>query len=150
MLQVQSPFQQIFGLSGDPLDNGSVYIGVAGQNPATSPIAIYWDDAATQPAAQPLKTLNGYIVRSGTPARLYTTLESYSMTVKDRKGRVVFSVADATSLSNLREDLLAPSGSSEIGFIQSGTGAVPRTGPVHYKHTTLPTTQAEQHPELPI
>lgn len=127
MLQIQSPFQQLFDTNGSPLDDGYVYIGTANTNPETSPIAIYWDDAGTIPAAQPLRTLNGYIVRSGTPARVYTALEDFSMTVKDRQGRVVFSVLDATSDSNLTTALASSSGSSLVGFLQAGTGAQPRT-----------------------
>ena len=127
MLQIQSPFQQLFDTNGSPLDDGYVYIGTANANPETSPIAIYWDDAGTIPAAQPLRTLNGYIVRSGTPARVYTALEDFSMTVKDRQGRVVFSVLDATSLSNLQSSLASSSGSSLVGFLQAGTGAQLRT-----------------------
>jgi hypothetical protein len=127
MLQIASPFQQIFDTDGSPLDNGYIYIGTANANPETSPIAIYWDDAGTIPAAQPLRTLNGYLVRSGTPARVYTALEDFSMTVKDRQGRVVFSVLDATSLSNLQSSLASSSGSSLVGFLQAGTGAQLRT-----------------------
>ena len=127
MLQIQSPFQQLFDTNGSPLDDGYVYIGTANANPETSPIAIYWDDAGTIPAAQPLRTLNGYIVRSGTPARVYTAAEDFSMTVKDRQGRVVFSVLDATSDSNLTTALASSSGSSLVGFLQAGANAQPRT-----------------------
>ena len=127
MLQIQSPFQQFFGLSGDPLDDGSIYIGAAGQNPEINPIVVYWDDAATIPAAQPIKTLNGYIVRNGTPARVYTTAADFSLTTKDRKGRVVFNVLDATSLSNLQIQLASSTGASLVGFIQAESDAQPRT-----------------------
>ena len=127
MLQIQSPFQQLFDTNGSPLDDGYVYIGTANANPETSPIAIYWDDAGTIPAAQPLRTLNGYIVRSGTPARVYTALEDFSMTVKDKQGRVVFIVLDATSDSNLTTALASSSGSSLVGFLQAGANAQPRT-----------------------
>jgi len=127
MLQIQSPFQQLFDTNGSPLDDGYVYIGTANANPETSPIAIYWDDAGTIPAAQPLRTLNGYIVRSGTPARVYTSQEDYSLTVKNRNGVIVLTVLDATSDSNLTTALAASSGSSLIGFLQAGTGAIART-----------------------
>jgi hypothetical protein len=127
MLQVQSPFQQIFDSDGYPLDNGSVFIGMTGQNPETNPIVVYWDSALTLPAAQPLKTLNGYLTRSGTPARVFTSAESYSLTVKDNKSRTVVSTLDATALSNLQTQLASSIGSSMIGFIQGGADAVLRT-----------------------
>lgn len=127
MLQVQSPFQQFFGLGGDPLDDGSIYVGTTGQNPETNPIAIFWDEGGTLPAVQPLKTSNGYLVRNGTPARIYISAEDYSIVIKDKKNRTVASTLSATALSNLQSQLLGPSGSSIVGFLQAGAGAVPRT-----------------------
>jgi hypothetical protein len=127
MLQIQSPFQQLFDLNGSPLDDGYVYIGVSNLNPESNPISIYWDDSGTIPASQPIRTLNGYIVRNGTPARVYTSAEDFSMTVKDKQGRIVVNVLDATSASNLATSLSSSSGSSLVGFIQGGTGAVART-----------------------
>jgi parallel beta-helix repeat protein len=127
MLQVQSPYQQLFDSSGAPLENGSIYVGTVNLNPETNPISVYWDDQGTQPAAQPLKTSGGYIVRNGTPARVYISQADYSMTVRDKKGQIVFSEMDVTSLSTLQQSLAASSGSSLIGFIQSGTGAIATT-----------------------
>lgn len=127
MLQVQSPYTQLFDLNGDPLNNGYVYIGSVNTNAETNPISIWWDDAGTIPAAQPLRTQNGYIVRNGSPARVFVSAEDFSITVKDKRGRVVYSELDATSQSNLTAALAASSGSSLIGFIQSGAGAVART-----------------------
>lgn len=124
MLQIQSPFQQFFNKSGSPLDGGSVYVGTANLNPETNPLVLYWDDAGTQPVAQPIKTLGGYLVRNGTPARVYTTQTDFSLTVKDNRGAMVFSVLSATSLANLQNELASSSGASMIGFVQSGTGAV--------------------------
>ena len=95
-LQIASPFQQYFGRDGSPLDNGFVYVGVANLNPETNPLTVYFDDALTIPAAQPLRTSNGYIVRNGSPARLYTSQEDFSLTVRDKSSVLVFTVADAT------------------------------------------------------
>jgi parallel beta-helix repeat protein len=127
MLQIASPFQQIFDTDGSPLDNGYLYIGTANANPEVSPISLWWDDAGTIPAAQPIRTQNGYIVRNGTPARLYTSLEDFSLTVKNRNGVIVLTVLDATSDSNLTTALAASSGSSLIGFLQAGANAQART-----------------------
>lgn len=126
-LQIASPFEQFFDRDGSPLDNGFVYIGTVNQNPETNPLTVYFDDALTIPAAQPLRTSNGYIVRNGSPARVYTSQEDFSLTVRDKSNVLVFTVADATSLSNLASDLAAASGSSLVGFVQSGGGAVVTT-----------------------
>lgn len=127
MLQVQSPFMQLSDTDGKPLNDGKVFIGQAGQNPVTSPLQVFWDEALTLPVAQPIFTSGGYLVRAGTPARVYTSEESYSITVLDKKARVVYSVLDATSSSNLATQLSGSSGASLVGFIQTGVGAVPRT-----------------------
>lgn len=125
MLQVVSPFQQFFDTFGEPLDAGYIYIGESGQNPQTSPIAVYWDEAGTIPAAQPLRTTNGYLVRGGTPARIYVNDIDYSITVRTTNGLLVFTALAVSSVSY--NDLAESSGSSLIGFIQSGSGAVART-----------------------
>lgn len=126
-LQIGSPFQQFFDRSGSPLDNGFVYVGAVNLNPETNPLTIYYDDALTIPAAQPLRTLNGYIMRNGSPARLYTSQEDFSLTVREKSGALVFAVADANSLSDLASDLASGSGSSMIGYNQGGASAVDRT-----------------------
>ena len=126
-LQIASPFQQFFDRHGSPLDNGFVYVGTVNLNPETNPLTIYYDDALTIPAAQPLRTSNGYIVRNGSPARLYTSQEDFSLTVREKTGSLVFTASDATSLSNLATQLAAGSGSSLVGYNQGGIGAVDRT-----------------------
>jgi hypothetical protein len=83
-----SNFIQFFDKDGDPLDDGSIFIGEVNQNPETHPQLIYWDEDATQPIAQPLKTTNGYIYRAGTPAQVFVTGE-YSMTIRNKQSEVV-------------------------------------------------------------
>jgi len=127
MLQVQNPFQTLNDKAGQPLDAGYVYIGTANLNPETNPVTVYWDEAGTQPAAQPLRTTAGYIVRSGTPARVYIGVDDYSITVRQSNRALVYSALSATSLYNLEVTLATSAGASMIGFIQAGTGAVLRT-----------------------
>jgi len=98
MQQVTFPFEQFLDTSGNPLDNGYVYVGTANQNPETNPIAIYWDAALTIPAAQPIRTINGYLSNSGTPARLYTSPSIFSITVRDKTQAIVASALDAQRL----------------------------------------------------
>lgn len=126
-LQVASPFQQFFGRDGLPLDSGFVYVGTVNLNPETNPITVYYDDALTIPAAQPLRTSNGYIVRNGSPARVYTSQEDFSLTVREKNRVLVFAVADATSLSTFQTQLADGSGSSLVGYNEGGVGSVNRT-----------------------
>lgn len=120
MKQITAPFPLFVDRAGDPLDAGYVYIGAVNQNPETSPIAVYWDEAGTQPAAQPLRTSAGRIVNGVTPARVYLASEDYSMTVKDNAQRVVLSVLDVDSVSGLVDRLASASaavdGAGMVGF----------------------------------
>jgi hypothetical protein len=122
-LQIVSPFQQFFDRDGSPLDSGFIYVGTANLNPETNPLTVYFDDALTIPAAQPLRTSNGYVVRNGSPARVYTSQEDFSLTVRSKNSVLVFTVADATAASQLASS----SGSSLVGYNQGGANAVTRT-----------------------
>lgn len=116
MQQINAPFQQFFDLDGTALDAGYIYIGTANLNAETNPVTVYWDDAATLPASQPIRTVGGYISRAGTPSRLYTALDSVSMIVRDSSGAIVYSSMDVTSLETLRTDLAASGGAALVGF----------------------------------
>lgn len=91
MAYIVSPFTTFADTDGTPLNNGYVYIGTENLNPVTNPISVYWDEALTQSAAQPLRTLNGFFSRSGTPARVYTGATNFSMVVNNDKGELVYS-----------------------------------------------------------
>lgn len=119
MNTVQSPYPQFFDTDGTPLDDGLVYVGIAGENPETSPLALYWDEAKTQPAAQPIRTRGGYAVRHGSIAQIYVESDSYSMTCKTSAGKFVFTHPDVTAIASLRADLastLATKGPALLGF----------------------------------
>jgi microcystin-dependent protein len=94
MQPIANPFFQYFDLDGSPLENGSIYFGVANQNPELSPIAVFWDKFLTQPAAQPLKTINGYIVRDGVISQAYVN-SNFSFTVRNKKGSLVINGRDS-------------------------------------------------------
>ena len=116
-LSIDPPFPVFTGTDGQPLENGFIWIGVAGLDPTLSPVAVYWDAALTQPAAQPVRTLNGYPANVGTPARLYVNANDYSILVRDKKGQLVDSSANATSRYS----------GAILVFKQSATGAITRT-----------------------
>lgn len=97
-LSVQVPYPVFYDRDGQPLDNGNIYIGVANLDPVTNPLQVYYDEALTITASQPLKTSNGYIYRNGTPAQLYVDAVNFSITVKDAKNTFVYSFPDGTGL----------------------------------------------------
>lgn len=127
MIQIAQPFQNFVDKLSLPLDNGYVYIGAANQNPETNPIAAYWDAALTIPAAQPIRTINGYLARNGSPARLYAAASVYSITVRDSSGAIIITALDASTLDNLRADLAAGTGTTLLGHTPAGSGAVATT-----------------------
>ena len=88
-IEVQPPYPAFAGTDGLPLENGYIWIGTVNLSPQVNPIPVYWDAAQTIAAPQPIRTLNGYPVRNGTPARFYVT-DDYSIQVLDPKGSVVY------------------------------------------------------------
>lgn len=88
---IEQPFPIFFDKAGKPLDSGYVYIGEYGKNPQTNPIQAFWDEALTQPAVQPIRTINGYYSRYGTPSRVFIQGISCSITVRDKYQIVVYS-----------------------------------------------------------
>lgn len=94
-LSIQPTFPIFTNKSGTALENGYIWIGIANQDPQTNPISVYWDAALTITAPQPIRTLNGYPVRAGSPARLYVDSD-YSIRVLAKNGTLVYSSPTAT------------------------------------------------------
>jgi hypothetical protein len=88
-LSINPPYPAFAGADGQPLENGYIWIGTVNLNPQVNPISVYWDSALTIPAAQPIRTLNGYPSYQGTPSRFYAESD-YSIQVLDSKGSVVY------------------------------------------------------------
>jgi len=98
-LSIQVPFPVFQDRDGQPLENGYIWIGQANLNPQTNPLVAYYDEALTIVASQPLRTLNGYVSRSGTPAQIYVDGVNFSILVQDSKGSMVYNFPDGTGIS---------------------------------------------------
>tara|TARA_R110002126_G_scaffold10830_7_gene49410 strand:- start:89 stop:574 length:486 start_codon:yes stop_codon:yes gene_type:complete len=96
-LSIQPPYPAFAGADGLPLENGYIWVGTVNLNPQVNPIAVYWDAALTIPAAQPIRTTNGYPGYQGTPSRFYATTD-YSIQVLDSKGSVVYTSLNGNDL----------------------------------------------------
>lgn len=94
-----SPFPVFFDTDGTPLENGFIYIGATNQNPETNPVAAYWDEALTQSAAQPIRTLNGYASQTGSPGKIYTAVPYFSILVRNKKGALVYYSQNSIAIS---------------------------------------------------
>lgn len=88
-ISINPPYPAFADVDGQPLENGYIWIGAVNLPPQTNPVSVYWDAALTIPAAQPIRTLDGYPSNSGTPARFYVASD-YSIQVLDSKGSVVY------------------------------------------------------------
>jgi len=88
-LSIKPPYPAFAGADGLPLENGYIWVGTVNLNPQVNPISVFWDSALTIPAALPIRTLNGYPVYQGTPARFYVATD-YSIQVLDSKGSLVY------------------------------------------------------------
>lgn len=89
MTMFLAPYTAIADIDGSPLDAGFLYLGEYGKDPASYPVDVYWDAEFTVPAAQPIRTRNGYPVRNGSPAKVYLKTAQHSIAIKNRKGAFV-------------------------------------------------------------
>jgi hypothetical protein len=94
-LSIQPTYPIFTETDGQPLENGYIWIGQVNLDPQVNPINVYFDVALTILAPQPIRTINGYPSRNGTPARLYVNSD-YSIRVQDKNGSTVYSAPAAT------------------------------------------------------
>ena len=124
--------------TGGPLENGYIYIGTAGADAETNPISVFWDEAGTIPASQPIRTVGGYPSYSGSPGMLYVTGSSdFSLTVRTVTGTLVYSALNNTygatstlgSMATQNSNAVSITGgsisglSSALEIASGGTGA---------------------------
>ena len=141
-LSIQVPYPVFYDRDGQPLENGNIYIGVANLDPVTNPLQVYYDEALTITASQPLKTSGGYVYRNGTPTQLYVNATDFSITVNDSKNLLVYNFPEATGVGvnasaiaftgfkgqvGTVADLADADGSNWIGYTPVGTGSVARS-----------------------
>lgn len=122
-LSIQPTFPIFTDIDGQPLEAGLIWIGVTGLDPITNPINAYWDAALTQLVTQPVSTRGGYPLNGSAPGRLYVNSD-YSIRVANRTGSTVYS---ATAATERYSDVVVQVDSSDVTFLQAGTGAVTRT-----------------------
>jgi hypothetical protein len=121
LTQLAPPYPIFTDKNGDPLDAGYLYFGTANLNPETNPIQVYYDSALTQPAAQPIRTINGYPSRNGSPALIYANAQ-FSVTVRDKNNALViyspvgYGILPGTSASS----------TDQMTYNEGSTGAVTR------------------------
>lgn len=116
-LSIQVPYPVFYDRDGQPLENGNIYIGVANLDPVTNPLQVYYDEALTITASQPLITSGGYVYRNGTPTQLYVNATDFSITVNDSNNLFVYSFPQATGI-------IAYTGAQTVEYDPPFTGAL--------------------------
>lgn len=122
---VSEPFPTFHDRDGQPLEGGYLYFGTAGLPAVANQIPVYVDAALTIPAAQPVRTLNGYPQYQGAACCIYVNADDFSITVNDQNNSLVFSSLNAT----LRIPLATTTGnisSDRVTYIEGSTGSTTR------------------------
>lgn len=112
---VTPPFNIWTGLDGQPLENGMIWVGVANMDAPSNPVAVFWDAALTIPAALPIRTVNGYPSRDGSPGVFFVDGD-YSLKVTTAVGVPVYSAP--ARVDTTVTDVVISSGESLI--VESG------------------------------
>jgi len=120
-VSVQPPFPYFTDTDGSALEDGYIWLGEANKNPQVNPLAVYLDDAFTQPIAQPIRTRGGYPAINGAIVRLYTQ-ENYSIQVTNKNGSLIYSAPTPTEVYGAISENAA-----DILYDPAGTGAVQTT-----------------------
>lgn len=94
-LSIASPFPIFTDVDGNPLEDGYIYVGTAGQDAENNPISIYWDAGLTVPVSQPVRTIGGYPVNNGTPSVIYVNSD-YSIKIRNKNSSLVYQSLNAT------------------------------------------------------
>jgi len=89
MTMFLAPYTTIADIDGSPLDAGFLFFGEFGKDPELFPMEVFWDVDFTVPAAQPIRTRNGYPVRNGSPAKVYLKTAQHSVAIKNRNGAFI-------------------------------------------------------------
>lgn len=144
---IDPPYDIFTDIDGKALESGYIWVGDVNLDPQTNPASVFWDEALTISASQPIRTISGYPSNNGTPARFYVA-NDYSIRVMNKNGATIYtslsgnaaaskasniSVNDGaggtifTTLQGFINKILSSTGAAIVGFIQSLTGAVVRT-----------------------
>lgn len=112
---IPTPVMQFFDSNGDPLSGGKVYTYAAG---TSTPLATYTDQGGATPNANPV------ILDSRGEAAIWFGTSSYKLVLKTSVDVLIWTADNVTAALAA---LAASSGSSLVGFLPAGTGAVATT-----------------------
>lgn len=135
--QVLPPFPIFTDIDGSPLDDGLIHVG---QAPEGSIPSLFWDRELTVPTTSPIQTIDGYPSNAGVRSRFYSSEPTYSITVVNKHGTVVYqspsysssvewSRSQLTSAINTSSEMLNSQSVSIWEFAEQATGYSPGGDP---------------------
>ena len=141
MTAIFQPVANFTDKSGDPLDNGSIYLGTTGLDARTNPITAYRDSALTIPWAQPIRTVAGYPAYQGAPSAIYIAGNDCSMTILQNDGQVVFNNITASGIldSTAGASYVLKAGDTMTGKLVTTATTSPAAG-FNLPHGTAPSS----------
>jgi hypothetical protein len=145
---IKPPYPAFAGSDGLPLENGYIWVGTVNLSPQVNPIAVYWDSDLTIPAVQPIRTLNGYPVYQGTPARFYVDSD-YSIQVLDNKGSLVYTSLNGNLSAGSITINATGNGAQTIFSVTSAPNAIYINGVYQNQNTYTVTSGSVTFSEAP-
>lgn len=135
-IAIQAGFPQFADTDGTPLNNGKIYIGEVNKDPVANPIPVFFDQAKTIPAAQPLDTSNGYLYYQGSPSAFYTG-GGYSLKVINSSGVTVYEAPEGivTTVSSTLEEITQYLGAFDSAPATRGDGTALQVGDIFFDTT---------------
>ena len=86
---IKSPVDVFYDANGEPLEDGKIYVGEENLDPRVSPVQVYWDEALTQSAVQPIRTLAGRPVNQGSATNIYAAELQVSIRIETKNNELV-------------------------------------------------------------
>lgn len=114
---VAQPHLYMGDTKGRPLDAGKIYFGEPNKDPEFYPINVFYDEALTVAAPQPIRTMGGFLNANGQMTEVYALESEYSVKVLDSYNRLVFYQPIMSSLNQ----------SSSVSFKIPFHGSIERT-----------------------
>jgi hypothetical protein len=121
---VTNPVALFVDTNGDPLQGGSIYVGLPNTDPTKNPIDIFQDAAQSIPFPQPINTTNGVPTLQGSPRQIFLGADAttYSIAVFDSAGNMVESMPSVQPAASV-----VAAGNMNLDIFEAGTDFVAGT-----------------------
>lgn len=100
--KVTTPYPLFSDIDGSPLIAGFLFFGESGKDAKQFPISVYWDEAKTLLATQPISVRNGLIVKDNVPSAIYIEESSCSVAINDRNNYPIRQLLSYDQLSSVK------------------------------------------------